>query len=194
MISILKFFKMIWQQLWQSVVLFVVFSIIPIKLMKISLPIKKKQVQNSRNFVWFKTYKLGGTVCTLCWQRQVKFFFPLAVLLVSSKKPCFFQYSLWKNYHTSNQLYISNQSILSKHKAKSLTDAELQIVKEMVAVLKPFHIITKRMSGEKYPILSRVLPSIEFLRDNVKVKESDSYAVSKLKESLISSMEDYFSK
>ena len=50
---------------------------------------------------------------------------------------------------------------------KNLSDEEIIELKEVCEVLKCFYLITEKMSGEKYPTLSIILPSIEILKKTV---------------------------
>ena len=47
------------------------------------------------------------------------------------------------------------------HKDKNLKDSEIADLKEICNVLKPFSIITEKLSGEKYPTISIIVPSKE---------------------------------
>lgn len=56
-----------------------------------------------------------------------------------------------------------------QHKDKNLTESEIKDLKEICTVLNPFFLITEKLSGEKYPTISIILPSIELLKKSVRI-------------------------
>lgn len=68
---------------------------------------------------------------------------------------------------------------------KNLEAEEWVIVKEAVAVLKPLHAITEKLSGELYPTMSLCVPLIRGLQRTIKKKDTSTVVATQLKLSLL---------
>jgi hypothetical protein len=80
------------------------------------------------------------------------------------------------------------------HKDKVLSDPELLVIKDICDVLRPFSYITEKLSGERYPTLSMIMPAIGLLEKSVFISDSDSSITKKLKTELKKNMDFYFEK
>lgn len=55
----------------------------------------------------------------------------------------------------------------SKHAAKRLSDLEITHIQELCSVLKPFYLVTEKMSSQKFATQSMILPAINALNKAV---------------------------
>ena len=72
------------------------------------------------------------------------------------------------------RVYDEIQQVLANKRFKlqaenNITLAQLEIIKHLVRVLKPVYIVTCKMGSEKVSTLSQILPSIYFIKKNVRV-------------------------
>ena len=70
------------------------------------------------------------------------------------------------------RVYDEIQQVLANKRFKiqaenNITLSQLEIIKQLVKVLKPVYIVTCKMSSEKVSTLSQILPSIYFIKKNV---------------------------
>ncbi|XP_046746402.1 zinc finger BED domain-containing protein 4-like [Diprion similis] len=79
--------------------------------------------------------------------------------------------------------YIGKILLLGKHKnaPPMLTPMEVDVVRDCIAVLKPFEIATKEISGEKYVTVSMVISIINFVRGQLQKTSPESATAKKLK-------------
>lgn len=69
------------------------------------------------------------------------------------------------------------------------TDGEFSLLEEVLRVLKPFKDVTVQMSAEKYVTISAISPLLHHLLNNVlKVEDSESSAVKKMKQDMASNL------
>lgn len=73
---------------------------------------------------------------------------------------------LVETFQSVNRVLVAYRN--EEYIAKNLTQNEIVQIKELLIVLEPFFLVTERMSTEKYPSLSMVLPATYTLYKKVK--------------------------
>ena len=72
-------------------------------------------------------------------------------------------------------------------------DTEFHLLEEVLKVLKPFKDITVQVSGENYVTISSILPLLDFVSQNtLKVTETDSLAIQKMKQEMTKNLESRY--
>lgn len=78
-------------------------------------------------------------------------------------------------------IVIINGILIDYPRIEAMTAAEVEILKELIDLLKPLEVLTRKISGEKYFTSSRVIPQVRFLKkDFAKLEGTLKTDISKL--------------
>ncbi|XP_011687394.1 PREDICTED: zinc finger BED domain-containing protein 1-like [Wasmannia auropunctata] len=87
---------------------------------------------------------------------------------------------------------VSSVMLKFKKSPPMLSGFELAILQEVLKLLKPFEVITKEISGQKFVTCSKVIPMIHCLRNQLTELKPESDVSKKLKNYLLSKVENRF--
>ncbi len=84
--------------------------------------------------------------------------------------------------------------LFRKYKDRILTDTELNLIRNVCKVLKPFALVSEKLSAHKYPTISIIRPALHVLTKACAVAYDDDDVVMNVKNMLAASLEEYLAK
>lgn len=88
---------------------------------------------------------------------------------------------------------ICTQILLSDTKSPDMPSAQdLDIIKQMAVIFKPFEYVTKDISGENYVTVSKIIPMINCLHKKLELINPENEVIIRLKQSLLNSLKKRF--